>query len=377
MYQDPPLIPSGESFIKLREAIERSDVTKVKNLIRARIEIDSPSWKYFRRQEYDPFENRYTQTEYMYSSPLIYAFKEYGISGLRNHTITDDELERRIQIMTLLLKAGANPNVFYKIDVSIFQDDEIDNRVLDEMEIRALELNRAVFATMAEKSLLELVTTSKKECSLRVARLLLENGADVNTRTGIDHSEPLINLLIVQRRIDMIKLLIEKGADLNIKYRGCGGSLGVLFLMYHMYAAYVQEPFVNFVNLLLDNGADINSSTVLRSFNKDDNMPRHIFTPLMQVVKFSKPEIILIQLLIDRGADVNLKTNTTALHVAAFSNNIEIINLLLKYGANPNITDDEGKYPCDLATDERVKALLSPTKSVTEMKTDENVEINL
>jgi ankyrin repeat protein len=68
-------------------------------------------------------------------------------------------------------------------------------------------------------------------------------------------------------------------------------------------------------------------------------------------IKFDKTEIV--ENLLKRGANPNLfdyysdqKFRTTSLHdVVRYSKNEKIVNLLLERGANPNLTDDKGDTP--------------------------------
>ncbi len=55
--------------------------------------------------------------------------------------------------------------------------------------------------------------------------------------------------------------------------------------------------------------------------------------------------------LLEKGAEVNAKQSGgfTALHEAALRGNIELTSLLLRWGADPSIKDDEGKSPIDIA----------------------------
>jgi len=60
----------------------------------------------------------------------------------------------------------------------------------------------------------------------------------------------------------------------------------------------------------------------------------------------------LVKVLIDRGADVNANPGPrsgTPLHRAAVRNWVDVIKLLLEHGADPQIKDNEGKTPMDLA----------------------------
>lgn len=69
----------------------------------------------------------------------------------------------------------------------------------------------------------------------------------------------------------------------------------------------------------------------------------------------------LAGLLLDAGADVNGRGDGgfTALHSAAQSGDEELVRLLLARGADPSLSTAQGARPADLATDERLRALLA------------------
>ncbi|MCU1497221.1 MAG: putative ankyrin [Acidimicrobiales bacterium] len=69
---------------------------------------------------------------------------------------------------------------------------------------------------------------------------------------------------------------------------------------------------------------------------------------------------VIVHLLLDRGADVDAtqERGITALHSAAASNNLDLVVILLGRGANPYLTTDDGRTAAQLATDERILALL-------------------
>lgn len=48
----------------------------------------------------------------------------------------------------------------------------------------------------------------------------------------------------------------------------------------------------------------------------------------------------------------------TALHYAALTNNLGIIKLLIKYGANPNLENEIGHKPIMYTNDEEIKKFL-------------------
>lgn len=74
------------------------------------------------------------------------------------------------------------------------------------------------------------------------------------------------------------------------------------------------------------------------------------FKPIHLATAKDSPE--MIELLIRNGADVNsgmALTGKTALLIAAERNNIKTVSTLLRYGADPTLTDDRGRSPIDFA----------------------------
>ena len=100
--------------------------------------------------------------------------------------------------------------------------------------------------------LLALAATHESE---RVARLLIEHGADINTRDGADWT-PLHFALIAhypsRPAVNVAKLLIESGADVNVSTAAVGWT------PLHL-AAALKEPEV--VEMLLAAGAEVNART--------------------------------------------------------------------------------------------------------------------
>ena len=114
--------------------------------------------------------------------------------------------------------------------------------------------------------------------------------------------------------------IAEKGVDAVV------GEHGHTILMS---AARRGNPEI--VKLLIDSGADINIRGSISGV-----------TALMVAVGWGHTEII--KLLIDNGADINIKNyhSSTALIVAARSNQTEVVQLLIDNGADLNVRGEHG-----------------------------------
>ena len=126
--------------------------------------------------------------------------------------------------------------------------------------------------------------------------------------------------------IDLIRLLIQRGADVNKK-----DDFGRTPIMY---ASYTGQTEV--VRILLDNGAYVNE------IDSQD------ITALMLASQGEQDNTDTVKLLIDRRADVNMKDNTgnTALMFAIRGGaNTEIVKMLLYNGADVNVQNEITKQP--------------------------------
>jgi len=81
-----------------------------------------------------------------------------------------------------------------------------------------------------------------------VARVLINNGADVNTKRTYHRITPLI-MATTEGHMEIVKLLLAKGADVNAKTRRAESPL---------YLA-TREGHKEIVKLLLEKGADVNA----------------------------------------------------------------------------------------------------------------------
>ena len=159
--------------------------------------------------------------------------------------------------------------------------------------------------------------------------LLIENGVDVNTKCNGDTF--LQRLAKENGSLKLAKLLIEKGANVNV--RDTQGDTPL-----H------KSDNTKLAKLLIENGADIK----LRN-NKGN-------TALHEAV--AKNNIKTVELLIDKGVDVNVRNNfgQTPLHKVKYRK--EIAKLLIEKGADVKVRDNKGQTPCDTVSSEKVKKFI-------------------
>lgn len=153
---------------------------------------------------------------------------------------------------------------------------------------------------------------------IEALQALIDDGLNVN-EIGFSGAAPLLAVAIMYSDIDIVKLLIKNGADVNIMiqdkpllvYASSFGDIGI-------------------IKLLIENGANVN---VL-----DNENPI-----ILQALIYGNNE--LVKLLIEYGANIEFENNSSLLDQSLLFANTEIAELCIKKGSNfsPNILFDVAK----------------------------------
>jgi len=171
------------------------------------------------------------------------------------------------------------------------------------------------------------------ETHLKAVEMLIDFGFDVNINCC--GSSPIYNAIGVGNQLEVVKLLLENGVNINPTYKGFMGESTL--------GAAVYNKNIEQVEFLLQNGADVNL--------KDDfgNSPLHYSVE-------SDEKIEITKLLLSYEADINIQDmfDNTPLHEASTEENaIETMKLLLDRGADTDIRNHSKETPLESA--ERLK----------------------
>lgn len=209
------------------------------------------------------------------------------------------------------------------------------------------------------------------------AKIVINKGVDVNQR---ERDSYLINAACYRGSLDMVRFLIDKGADINV-VAGDGGT--------PLFWAAGGDNSGELVQLLLDRGARIDvknrvgttpyEKAVYRAISKGDNyevlkifLDHGIdvdtapekgeaagYTPLMGAVINNKPE--LSRFFLDHGANVNAVAgdSNTPLLIAAGQGNLEMVKLLVTSGAHTGHQNIEGHTALQIAEEEGHKEVVN------------------
>ena len=161
---------------------------------------------------------------------------------------------------------------------------------------------------------------------IEIAKLLIDKGANINIQNREGHTA--LMLASIEGHIEIAKLLIDKGANINIQNREGHTALMLASI----------EGHTEIAKLLIDKGANINIQ------NREDH------TALMLASIKSHTEIA--KLLIDKGAGINIQNREghTALMLATIEGHTEIVELLIDKRADIDIQNIEGHTALMLAS---------------------------
>lgn len=168
---------------------------------------------------------------------------------------------------------------------------------------------------------------------------LLKVGADPNL-TGKALRSPPLYKAIGSRRVDLVQLLLEAGA--RVKSEDPDNRDNVL-----QHAIRIGN--VEIARLLIKAGADPNGKVVERNGVRENPILIKSFPSY-----YSDPHEMMF-LMLEAGADPNVtdKEGRSALHVGVDRGNIKIVKALLEAGAKVNARDPEGRTPLFLAVKNR------------------------
>lgn len=158
----------------------------------------------------------------------------HGNSPLHYATENPDQ-----RLTRLLLSKGANPNMLNKTNKSpLYYSIESDNP-----DITMLLIDKFIFDNTDP-----ILSHAIKHYSKSILHALIEKGVSINARDKYGKT-PLHYAASYCKDIDVIKLLLERGADVNAK--------SYIRNLTPLHSSYLKSPRV--LKLLLQHGADINS----------------------------------------------------------------------------------------------------------------------
>ncbi|KAF7920650.1 hypothetical protein BELL_0335g00130 [Botrytis elliptica] len=157
----------------------------------------------------------------------------------------------------------------------------------------------------------------------KMCELLLKHGADPNWKAGLDHAPILTRAVQRGGDVDLVKLLLDNGADVNVADESSSLKESVI-------STAAGLGLTDVVKLLAERNADVNVSGA------------EGVTPIYFAARSNKPETV--QLLLDLGANLEMdeKLNDGWGPLLIAFDFVEVVRILLQNGADITRTSSGG-----------------------------------
>ncbi|XP_075238597.1 uncharacterized protein LOC142334457 [Lycorma delicatula] len=285
-----------------------------------------------------------------------------------------------IEIIRRLVKRNANINGFGVQSISLLHSIKSKRSLSFIKELLEMGVNVHEICAYSKHSVLHFAIINYcDEKKLELIKLLIDYGADVNFRNNLDEI-PLIKALLLANEDLCIELII-RGSDINEHKELVGGN-GVL-----TYAFTKKYRSIDLIQKLITNGANVNAVNIKgctplflaiennystdiivkliecgADVNKSCKYNSRLFSPLLLATELKRDKEILIAL-INHGANVNIISGgfrTTPLVSAIYHKyKVEVIDKLINVGADVNGCDGNGASPLIHAMNNDDKEIIS------------------
>jgi ankyrin repeat protein len=208
-------------------------------------------------------------------------------------------------------------------------------------ETQDSDVTAAILLPMAnEKPSIEALFEAASKGHAAKIKKLLDKGIDVNSRIEGEYSGTVLHTALANASVDCVKLLLERGAQVNAK-NPQGETPLHLAARGSQYTGHsdrkLSDAYVEIARLLIDAGADVKARA------EDGDTP--LLTAARRLSYLTKTEDAnpdFFKLLIACGADVDAATQIggPALVFAVEGNRTDIARILLQAGANPLANGD-------------------------------------
>ncbi|XP_043505230.1 serine/threonine-protein phosphatase 6 regulatory ankyrin repeat subunit B-like [Polistes fuscatus] len=185
-----------------------------------------------------------------------------------------------------------------------------------------------------------------KRESKEIIEELLHKGADVNIEV---HDKKLVEYAMEQSNIDIVKLLVEKGATIKFHNNNEENILRYLIKngMLELLQCIIEEININFQtkdgHTLLIMAAEEGQLEIVKflcnmGININARSSRNSTALHFAIGNSSAPKFEIVQFLIDNGAEIDVENSFgyTPLQNALYNNNFKVAKLLIEKGADVN-----------------------------------------
>ncbi|XP_062298935.1 ankyrin repeat domain-containing protein 61-like [Scomber scombrus] len=256
---------------------------------------------------------------------------------------------RRVQSMQSLLSAGADPEI----------RDQLGRTTL---HLVISTWPNILTSWLKPGSKFQTAVINVRRQAESCLQLLCEHGVNISAEVEGESQQTALHLSVSYAAVSAIQILASYGADVNAVNRGGMTPL-------HMAAGILHKDIIA---SLIRQGADINTGV-----KHSGNTPLHlaVVAVAMKTRKTMEDDISCISELLERGAEPDAVNNDgmTPLHEACSMGNTELVDLLMRYGANMNKLSRSGEnclflflhHRCNVRNGSLLVKLLNLTSPLT------------
>jgi ankyrin repeat protein len=232
-------------------------------------------------------------------------------------------LAGKLEVVGYLVKNGADINVCNDTESALHL--AIGSARFDVMCF-LLEQGADINGSNAERGFSPLQLAILRQ-NLQIVKYLIERDADVNLRTRDGWNMTAVHLATISGNLEILDCLIEAGANLNALDRNGSTAL---------HWAVANDNTALALNLV-ERGADENTLGFKRTTHLHLSVIKNNVNCAKQFVKFN--------------ANINYQgpNNTTALSIAIEQGKIHMVNILMENGATINLRDNSGNTALHVA----------------------------
>jgi ankyrin repeat protein len=247
---------------------------------------------------------------------------EKGIE-FNNESFLSNIEENDIEIVKLFIDAGVNPNTQTAGHTALGMAAEKGNFELAKLLIEnGADVNQSIKPNKRTPLMIAVIANRGKQEESQLVGLLIESGSDINAKTSNGYTA--LSFAVPYNNIPPFIQLLKSGADPNVLVKYSNADSGKMPLLSLIALDYFD---LNLLKLLLEYGADPKIST------------EYGFTPLFCASNKQKIEILL-----KYGADIHakLKNGTNVLMSNVLYGKNDLLNILINSGIDINAVNDEG-----------------------------------
>jgi ankyrin repeat protein len=224
-----------------------------------------------------------------------------------------------LKAATFLLDHGANPNPKGTTPALVAAAYYGRKAMTELLLARGADPNAKDLVLLHGTALMAAVSASHIE----VVRVLLEHGALPNERISTNNAP--LHIASAKGNVDLARLLLDKGADVNLVSDQSIGS-----------NQYTGTPLMAAVR-----GRHLDVAKLLLAYKADPNINSSIGSGALRLA-ISNVDVETAELLLKNGANANADES---LREAVIQGDTDLVRLLAKYGADINTQDSTGTSP--------------------------------